>query len=118
MFILVGPKRQRRNAKRHLQKGLQPRRPTDNQVVRLETKFMNHTATVLVLALGASDWGLITKALTNRYSYRFIVAKSASEARNALPSSEERRVGKECVSTCRFRWSPHNKKKKKQNIYI
>src|SRR3546814_5890377 len=22
--------------------------------------------------------------------------------------SEERRVGKECVSTCRYRWSPYN----------
>src|SRR3546814_11094390 len=29
--------------------------------------------------------------------------------------SEERRVGKECVSTCRSRWSPyHYKKKEKQ----
>src|SRR3546814_18159482 len=27
--------------------------------------------------------------------------------------SEERRVGKECVSTCRSRWSPYNYKKKK-----
>src|SRR3546814_12265867 len=26
--------------------------------------------------------------------------------------SEERRVGKECVSQCRSRWSPYNKKKK------
>src|SRR3546814_13631089 len=26
--------------------------------------------------------------------------------------SEERRVGKECVSTCRSRWSPHHEKKK------
>src|SRR3546814_18609378 len=26
--------------------------------------------------------------------------------------SEERRVGKECVSTCRFRWSPYHEKKK------
>src|SRR3546814_4397634 len=25
--------------------------------------------------------------------------------------SEERRVGKECVSTCRYRWSPDNLKK-------
>src|SRR3546814_13825704 len=25
--------------------------------------------------------------------------------------SEERRVGKECVSTCRYRWSPYTKKK-------
>src|SRR3546814_4727355 len=25
----------------------------------------------------------------------------------AIPRSEERRVGKECVSTCRSRWSPY-----------
>src|SRR3546814_15230726 len=32
--------------------------------------------------------------------------------------SEERRVGKECVSTCRSRWSPsHYKKKKKETQY-
>src|SRR3546814_11970810 len=31
--------------------------------------------------------------------------------------SEERRVGKECVSTCRSRWSPSpSKKKKAQDI--
>src|SRR3546814_12166173 len=28
--------------------------------------------------------------------------------------SEERRVGKECVSTCRSRWSPHHSTKKKK----
>src|SRR3546814_16809556 len=28
------------------------------------------------------------------------------------PRSEERRVGKECVSTCRSRWSPYTSKKK------
>src|SRR3546814_11216552 len=28
--------------------------------------------------------------------------------------SEERRVGKECVSTCRSRWSPYHQKKKNQ----
>src|SRR3546814_17236353 len=34
---------------------------------------------------------------------------------NGSIRSEERRVGKECVSTCRSRWSPyHSKKKKKQ----
>src|SRR3546814_18049122 len=32
--------------------------------------------------------------------------------------SEERRVGKECVSTCRYRWSPYHAKKNKQiHIY-
>src|SRR3546814_13501658 len=29
-------------------------------------------------------------------------------ARVRLASSEERRVGKECVSTCRSRWSPYH----------
>src|SRR3546814_15865561 len=33
--------------------------------------------------------------------------------------SEERRVGKECVSTCRSRWSPyHEKKKKKKRMQL
>src|SRR3546814_17368604 len=30
--------------------------------------------------------------------------------------SEERRVGKECVSTCRSRWSPSHSKKKKEYV--
>src|SRR3546814_13927561 len=29
--------------------------------------------------------------------------------------SEERRVGKECVSTCRSRWSPYHEKKTENN---
>src|SRR3546814_17581747 len=32
-------------------------------------------------------------------------------ARHAGARSEERRVGKECVSTCRSRWSPYHYKK-------
>src|SRR3546814_868839 len=32
---------------------------------------------------------------------------------NAESRSEERRVGKECVSTCRSRWSPYHSKKNK-----
>src|SRR3546814_16994283 len=32
--------------------------------------------------------------------------------RSADRRSEERRVGKECVSTCRSRWSPYHSKKK------
>src|SRR3546814_18850693 len=42
--------------------------------------------------------------------------KGAESAKRALVvaaagSPEERRVGKECVSTCRSRWSPSHKKK-------
>src|SRR3546814_19015723 len=37
----------------------------------------------------------------------------------ARPRSEERRVGKECVSTCRCRWAPsHSKKKNNKNKRI
>src|SRR3546814_11022191 len=32
--------------------------------------------------------------------------------------SDERRVGKECVSTCRSRWSPYNYKKNKNDIHV
>src|SRR3546814_13326433 len=32
------------------------------------------------------------------------------------PRSEERRVGKECVSTCRSRWSPYHYKKHTQKV--
>src|SRR3546814_13997857 len=36
---------------------------------------------------------------------------------DALVREEERRVGKECVSTCRSRWSPtHEKKKEHKSI--
>src|SRR3546814_18940564 len=32
--------------------------------------------------------------------------------------SEERRVGKECVSSCRSRWSPYHSKKKYTNLTL
>src|SRR3546814_20356043 len=34
------------------------------------------------------------------------------QAQRKFGRSEERRVGKECVSTCRYRWSPYQKKTK------
>src|SRR3546814_13281686 len=34
--------------------------------------------------------------------------RSAEDARALLLRPEERRVGKECVSTCRSRWSPYH----------
>src|SRR3546814_19640247 len=36
---------------------------------------------------------------------------------STLSRSEERRVGKECVSTCRSRWSPYHSKKKSESNY-
>src|SRR3546814_15480928 len=39
---------------------------------------------------------------------------ASSQPANAPVRSEERRVGQECVSTGRSRWSPYHKKKKKK----
>ena len=36
------------------------------------------------------------------------VAFNRPEVRNAFRRSEERRVGKECLSVCRSRWSPYH----------
>src|SRR3546814_16390100 len=45
-----------------------------------------------------------------------IVRRRASDRRGQR--AEERRVGKECVSPCRYRGSPYHYKKKKQQITI
>src|SRR3546814_14685639 len=42
-------------------------------------------------------------------SYLFVTSRSVTR-------SEERRVGQECVSTCRSRWSPYHYNKKKHDI--
>src|SRR3546814_18834767 len=40
-----------------------------------------------------------------------VLAAERTEQPCERDRSEERRVGKECVSTCRSRWSPYNSKK-------
>src|SRR3546814_2847238 len=61
--------------------------------------------------------GTPTKAVTTPSRNSFAVGtrrtRISAEHSNAAPASadgrsEERRVGKECVSTCRSRWSPYH----------
>src|SRR3546814_14773080 len=47
---------------------------------------------------------LDVEATVNVYS----IASTESERSDRESRSEERRVGKECVSTCRSRWSPYH----------
>src|SRR3546814_13818227 len=54
---------------------------------------------------GFKDFGLYSEYAVERNNDS--AAKLSAHAR-----SEERRVGKECVSTCRSRWSPYNSKQK------
>src|SRR3546814_12251076 len=42
---------------------------------------------------------------------RVLAAHRTERGQRAEQRSEERRVGKECVSTCRSRWSPYHYKK-------
>src|SRR3546814_15876544 len=49
----------------------------------------------------------------NSRAVSLAVGEKMEEINRTLPErSEERRVGKECVSTCRSRWSPYTLKKK------
>src|SRR3546814_12575893 len=59
---------------------------------------------------GRSVLGLVDVA--DRGQTRRHQDPSADPARTGGSRSEERRVGKECVSTCRSRWSPYHYKKK------
>src|SRR3546814_19003752 len=51
----------------------------------------------------------ITRAFVEEDWKRLLQQAGIADARR----SEERRGGKECVSTCRFRWWPFHSKKKK-----
>src|SRR3546814_5203661 len=50
-------------------------------------------------------WGLGLARLHNRCVWRLPAPRCR---RRSITRSEERRVGKECVSTCRSRWSPYH----------
>src|SRR3546814_2896733 len=63
-----------------------------------------------------SDWSSDVCSSDLRGLFRSFFFRSFTEvAKNHIPGnynplrrSEERRVGKECVSTCRSRWSPYH----------
>src|SRR3546814_7594415 len=50
------------------------------------------------------DWPAVTRGHPDADYARTLLLLRLGEP----PSSEERRVGKECVSTCRSRWSPYH----------
>src|SRR3546814_13499545 len=72
-----------------------------------------NAATGLVLPLNY-DQNLLTRLQDVRYANAFLCERAAYSwfgsvlcVCGILASSEERRVGTECVSTCRSRWSPY-----------
>src|SRR3546814_12351473 len=59
-----------------------------------------------VVALGDSKGGSTELALWNHPGDDLF--GSVARCERLVDRSEERRVGKECVSTCRSRWSPYH----------
>src|SRR3546814_925751 len=58
---------------------------------------------LLLRACGAFGW-----AVAALLAWPAIAQRSLFDHVRAVARSEERRVGKECVSTCRSRWSPYH----------
>src|SRR3546814_2340206 len=66
-------------------------------------------STGMVIDLGFFERAL--KAARNELDHRFldeVPDLGPATMENLSARSEERRVGKECVSTCRSRWSPYH----------
>src|SRR3546814_13372481 len=67
-------------------------------------------APISVLDYVTADGGRRTKEITYQLVQRFTGETGSIQAGQLaaydIVRSEERRVGKECVSTCRSRWSP------------
>src|SRR3546814_1835295 len=55
---------------------------------------------------GLGNAGL--RAVPSKANFSLILFEGRLSAEQAYKRSEERRVGKECVSTCRSRWSPYH----------
>src|SRR3546814_12229012 len=66
----------------------------------------------------AANWDVIPGLrLRGNYATAFVAPPLASIGFPELGGSEERRVGKECVSTCRSRWAPYHEKKNRKTIH-
>src|SRR3546814_4248723 len=73
------------------------------QVALVELYAVGASLTAIVIAVGLTNVRLLPMALSLMPHLR-----TPGTSRR----SEERRVGKECVSTCRSRWAPAHEKKK------
>src|SRR3546814_18751250 len=85
--------------------------------IRLRTEGFRHALEQHGLAFDPRyNLALIPPARSFRVSQSWHADDAYRVAADLLDRgrSEERRVGKECVSTCRSRWSPYPSKKKTQ----
>src|SRR3546814_11114917 len=90
-------------------------------VARIESGAeMRQAADMVVMRMGQEKIGVDPPLLLQRHAERTQTRsrieqqqmRAATDFQRRRIRSEERSVGKECVSTCRSRWSPYPKKKK------
>src|SRR3546814_14968345 len=74
--------------------------PTEGSIPALPVA--NHTAQPCI-ALLVRHHPLLQRI---KPAFQFRSLRAFQQQTQIVPRSEERRVGKECVSTCRYRWSP------------
>src|SRR3546814_14673306 len=63
---------------------------------------------VLARALSTADYGVVAVGFSWVTVIAVIACFGSETASVRFVRSEERRVGTECVSTCRSRWSPYH----------
>src|SRR3546814_1689513 len=86
------------------------------QKTAYEMRISDWSSDVCSSDLKSIDWGLLflrqcdlVESFPDRRNTRYLVYR-ITQTPQPTPAwrSEERRVGKECVSTCRSRWSPYH----------
>src|SRR3546814_20463446 len=65
-----------------------------------------------VIAGGSRVAGRLQSGYVYTYAFVMLIGLTAAVTWAIAGRSEERRVGKECVSTCSYRWWPYHSKKK------
>src|SRR3546814_12941994 len=100
---------------------LPPYRPTLHHRAHgiIFKKMQRLVPRVAFFALTVLSWLLPKKAITTPARAPPLLGFRTNEKKHCglhkTMRSEERRVGKECVSTCRSRWSPYHEKQQKKH---